>query len=191
MDVLYEVLRHVPSVRGIVYGNVAEVEFAKWLVANGIPAADISRDDDHLKTGSDRTVQVGGKSYKIQVKSLQTNSIEELAPGRFRGKIQVDASDRREVELPNGHVVNTTCYVAGEFHLLAVPLHPFLSDWQFAFRLNADLPRTTSGRYRPKDRLFLLKTLVDIEYPLPEESPWTMDLLGLLGATPDLGDVIA
>lgn len=47
-------------------------------------------------------------AYTIQVKSPQTNSIQLLEPGRFRFDVQVDASDRRRVTLPNGHEVNTT-----------------------------------------------------------------------------------
>jgi len=125
-EVLLQVLREVPSVRGIVYGNVAEVEFANWLVRNGIPVDDQLRDDDHLKTKSDRTILRGSRKYTIQLKSMQTNSIKEIEDGRFQADIQVDASDRRTVTLPNGHMVNTTCYVAGEFDILGVPLHPFL-----------------------------------------------------------------
>lgn len=187
---LRRVLMEVPSVRGMVYGNVAEIEFAEWLVDNGIPAEDHLRDDDHLKTKSDRTILYGGRRYTIQLKSMQTNSIKEPEPRRFTAKIQCDASDKRKVPLPSGREIETTCYVVGEFHVLGVALHPFVGKWDFAFKLNDDLPRSTYHGYTEEEREYLLKTLVDIEFPLTEEGGWTTDLLGLLDGSPDLGDVL-
>jgi hypothetical protein len=189
-ETLYKVLEEVPSLRGIVYGNVAEVHFSRWLEEKGIPLESQTRDDDHLKTGSDRTIQLKGRQYTVQVKSMQTNSIAEIEPGVFQANIQVDASDRRTVTLPNGHTVSTTCYVAGEFDILAVPLHPIAGEWDFAFMLNSDLPRTRHSRYSPDDQQYLLKTLVKIRLPLDDQSGWTHDLFGLIAGAPDLGEVV-
>jgi hypothetical protein len=187
-ELLVELLRDRPSVRGMVYGFLAEVQFAKWLHENGIPEETHVVDDDHAKTKSDRTIPYNAKSYTIQVKSMQTNSIKSPYPGRFTAGIQCDGSDKRRVRLPNGHEYETTNYVAGEFMVLATPLHPFERKWDFAFRLNSTLPRTTSNKYAEEDREFLLKTMVPITWPI--EEPWTTDLLGLLDSSPDLGDVI-
>jgi hypothetical protein len=187
-EIILEVLENAPSVRGMVYGNLAEVQLSRWLVANGLPLESQLRDDDHAKTKSDRTILHRGRRYTIQVKSMQTNSIKQDSPGRFRAGIQCDGSDRRRVTLPNGHEVETTNYVAGEFMVLATPLHPFTGQWDFAFRLNSTLERTTSTKYAPEDRRYLLKTMVPISWPL--EAPWTKELFALLADTPDLGDVI-
>ena len=172
----------------MVYGNLAEVQLSRWLVANGVPLENQLRDDDHAKTKSDRTIFHQGRRYTIQVKSMQTNSIKQVGSERFKAGIQCDGSDRRRVTLPNGHRVETTNYVAGEFMVLATPLHPFTARWDFAFRLNSTLDPTTSPKYAPEDRKFLLKTMVPISWPV--ETPWTTELFTLLAQTPDLGDVI-
>lgn len=187
-DHLLQVLRERPSVRGMVYGFLAEIELAHWLDGIGIPIETHIVDDDHAKTKSDRTIPYNGKQYTIQVKSMQTASIKEPFPGQFTASIQCDGSDKREVELPNGNRVLTTNYVAGEFMVLATSLQPFTGRWEFAFRLNSTLDRTTYWKYAEDDRQYLLKTMVPITWPL--EGPWTNDLLALLDRTPDLGEVV-
>jgi hypothetical protein len=177
-ETILRVLEETPSVRGMVYGNFAEVMFADSLVDLGIPVTDQQRDDDHAKTKSDRTFRRADRIYTVQLKSMQTGSIKQLHDGTFAAKIQCDASDKRPITLPNGHRVATTCYQAGEFDILAVPLQPFLGEWRFAFRLNETLPRTIWRGYAQEDRRFLLATLVPITWPLGEE--WTTDLFGLL-----------
>lgn len=172
----------------MVYGFLAEIQFGHWLHKNGIPLDTHIVDDDHAKTKSDRTIPYNGRRYTIQMKSMQTNSIRESDPGTFRAGVQCDGSDRRAVTLPNGNTVLTTNYVAGEFMVLATALHPFTGAWDFAFRLNSTLERTTSSKYAEADRQYLLKTMVRITWPL--EEPWTTDLLGLLDQTPDLGEVL-
>lgn len=187
-EIILEVLRDTPSVRGMVYGNLAEVQLSRWLVDNGVPREDQLRDDDHAKTKSDRTIIHQGRRYTIQVKSMQTNSIKEDGRGGFKAGVQCDGSDRRRVTLPNGHQVETTNYVAGEFMVLATPLHAFTRRWDFAFRLNSTLEHTTSTKYAAEDRRYLLKTMVPISWPLRE--PWTPGLFELLANAPDLGEVI-
>jgi hypothetical protein len=194
-EALVQVMTEVPSVRGMVYGNVAEVEFADWLVRNGVPMEDQFRDDDHAKTKSDRTIVFEGRRYTIQVKSLQTNSIKEWSPGRFSARVQCDASDRRTVVLSTGTKVETTCYVAGEFDVLCVGLHPFLGAWEFAFQLNSSLARSNhrgglAKHLTDDERGELLKTLVPLEWPLADGGPWTRDLFGLLRDAPDLGAAV-
>ncbi len=188
-EIVLKVLSDTPSVRGMVYGNLAEVKLSRWLANNGVPLRDQTRDDDHAKTKSDLTILHRRRRYTIQVKSMQTNSITETGPGRFAAKVQCDGSDKRRVTLPNGHELQTTCYVAGEFMVLATALHPFTSKWNFAFRLNSTLARSDWRGYSQEDRQYLLKTLVPITWPI--EEPWTTDLFGLLANTPDLGDVIS
>lgn len=164
--------------RGMVYGNFAEAMFADALARLGVPVSDQTRDDDHAKTKSDRTFRREGRIYTVQLKSMQTGSIKQADDGTYTAKIQCDASDKRPITLPNGHTVSTTCYAAGEFDILAVPLQPFLGEWRFAFRTNETLPRTTWRGYAEEDREFLLATLVPITWPVGSE--WTMDLFDLL-----------
>ena len=50
--------------------------------------------------------------------------IEKTAEG-WKGKAQVDASDRREVVLPDNSRVTTTCLLKGEFDILAINVFAF------------------------------------------------------------------
>jgi hypothetical protein len=188
-ETIIKVLEETPSVRGMVYGNFAEVMFADYLIERGVPVEDQLRDDDHAKTKSDRTFKRGGRTYTVQLKSMQTNSIKQGDDGTFSAKIQCDASDKRPVELPNGNRISTTCYKAGEFDVLAVPLQPFTGHWSYAFRLNETLPRTRYRGYDEADRPHLLATLVPITWPLGDD--WSSDLFDLLEVAQDrVGKVI-
>jgi len=188
-ETILKVLEETPSVRGMVYGNFAEVMFAEHLVELGVPVEDQTRDDDHAKTKSDRTFKRGGRTYTVQLKSMQTASIKRMDDGTFSAKIQCDASDKRPVELPNGKRISTTCYKAGEFDVLAVPLQPFTGEWSYAFRLNETLPRTTHRAYDEAVRPYLLKTHVPITWPLGDD--WSSDLFDLLEVAKDrVGKVI-
>lgn len=182
-ETILRVLKETPSVRGMVYGNFAEAKFADSLVTLGVPVEDQSRDDDHAKTKSDRTFRRADRSYTVQLKSIQTNSIRQLDDGTFTAKIQCDASDKRPIELPNGNTIATTCYKVGEFDVLATPLQPFLGEWGYAFRLNETLPRSTWRNYAEDDRQYLLATLVPITWPLG--AGWTTDLFTLLHESAD------
>ena len=101
-----------------------------------------------------------------------------IATSQYRGEVQCDASDRREVVLPNGMRVNTTSLVVGEFDLLAAGLFAFRNSWDFAFCLNRDLPRTESRNYPEEAHQFLLKTLVPVSWPI--QAPFVSDPFILL-----------
>jgi hypothetical protein len=180
---ILDLLREAPSVRGMVYGNFAERRFLDY-IRRDPEISGIERDDDHAKTKADRIFTRGGRRFTVQNKSLQTNSIREVGPGRYTAKIQNDASDRRTITLPSGERVETTCYAVGEYDILAVGLHPFTGEWGYAFKKNKDLRRTTSRKYTPEQRQYLLSTLEDITWPL--DPSWTTDMTALLG-DPDLG----
>lgn len=189
---IIKVLREVPSVRGMVYGNLAEVQLWEWLEhQDGIDPAKMSRDDDHAKTKADITFDYQGRRYTIQSKSIQTNKIRDDGSGGFTAEIQCDGSDKRTITLPTGRQVSTTLYLAGEFDVLATALHPFTGDWTFAFRLNRTLPPTAHHSYSDEERAVLLKSLVPIEFPLRPASDWTTDLFGLLESEKDLGAGVA
>jgi hypothetical protein len=67
--------------------------------------------------------------------------------------------------------------LVGGFDLLAVNLFEFGQEWRFAFAKNSDLPRTTSSKYTPEQRKFLLATSVRITWPLQPpfyEDPFTV-----------------
>lgn len=178
-ETIFQLISENPSLRGMIYGYASEREFEWHYLRERKTIEKYSKDDDHLKTKSDRTVLCGGKSVTIQIKSVQTNSIK-FENGRFVAKVQNDASDRRRVTLPNGSKLETTCYVVGEYDILAVSLHPFTAEWKFAFKRNSQLQRTTSKKYTPRDQRYLLATLETIYFPL--DASWTEDFDGILGS---------
>ena len=70
------------------------------------------------------------------VKSLQGASVREVE-SRYTGRCQCDASDKREVTLPNGIRLSTTNLVVGGFDLLAVNIFQFDKTWRFAVSVQA------------------------------------------------------
>ncbi len=126
----------------------------------------LTKPDDHDRARKgDRLLKYKGQVISIEVKSLQTNSVTETAPGFYRGRFQCDASDSREVLLPDGSRVKTVCLVVGGFDLLAINPFEFGQQWRFAFK-NADLPRSTWRNYTPSQRQYLLQTTPSISWPL-------------------------
>ena len=86
---------------------------------------------------------------------------------RFKGQVQCDASDKREIPLSNGESIKTTNLKVGEFDILAMGLFAFREQWDFGYMLNRDLPRSTHKAYPEEVRKLLLKTLIPVELPLP------------------------
>lgn len=157
-------------------GYLAESKLEKlWLRREGVSR--ISKHDDHdRKKKGDRVIVYKGKEFVFESKSLQTNTIRKTDEG-WTGKAQVDASDRREVTLPDGSVVNTTCLLRAEFHILAVNVFAFEEKWRFVFAKNSDLPSSRYKGYTAYQRSHLLATLVAVRWP-PEppfhEEPFTL-----------------
>ena len=92
---------------------------------------------------------------------MQTSTVARAAEG-WTGRAQVDASDRREVELPDGSSVITTCLRRGEFDILAVNVFEFSQQWRFVFAKNEDLPASSHSGYTAYQRQHLLATMVPV-----------------------------
>jgi transcriptional regulator with XRE-family HTH domain len=166
-----------PSLRGMLFGYVAELKLEElWLRHPDI--TECAKDDDHdRRKKGDRRIVYKDHSFVVEVKSLQTDSIEQKDNIWF-GKAQVDASDRREITLPNGDQVNTTLLLVGEFDVLAVNVYSFEGRWDFVFAKNQDLPRTTYSKYTPQQREYLLASLIPVTWP--PRPPFADNLYSLL-----------
>lgn len=175
---LTELVEQNPSLRGILLGYVAEKKFHDNFLSH--PAiTEKQKDDDHdRKKKGDRRIIYKGRAILVEVKSLQTNSVEHLDNDAWRGKVQVDASDRRMVALPDGSTLNTTCLLRGEFDVLAVNCFAFGEQWRFAFALNAELPENTFKKYTDYQRKHLLPSLMTVDWPL--KPPFTDNFFELL-----------
>lgn len=181
---LVESIKRAPSLRGMILGYIAELMFERHVPEryHVILSEHIEAHDDHNRevNKSDRTVTYGGRRYGIQLKSMQTNSIgRSVTTGLLQADVQNDASDRRAVKLRDGSLLETTCYVRGEYDILAVPLFPFTGTWDFAYKRNRDCRSCKPGRkYNEFQASHLLATTEKISWPLSET--WEMDLLRLL-----------
>lgn len=180
---LVSAIKEAPSLRGMILGYVAELMFERHLPQNYdvIMIDHISSHDDHdRKTNkSDRTLTYNGKPVRIQLKSIQTNSIaHDLRANKLRATVQNDGSDRRDVILSDGSIVNTTCYRVGDYDILAVPLFPFTGEWDFAYKRNSECRRSTSRKYTLEQQQELLATTEIISWPLGDE--WTTNLMSLV-----------
>lgn len=166
-----------PSLRGMVFGYIAEHKFHSMFLTN----PDISRvrkDDDHDRDRKgDRTFRYRGHEFTVEVKSLQTDSIERQGD-LWCGKSQVDASDSRKLSFEDGSTLTTTCLLRGEFDILAVNCYAFGDKWQFAFALNRDLPKNTYRKYNQTQQEALLPTSIPVTWP--PQPPFVTDIFALL-----------
>jgi hypothetical protein len=175
---LAEIMAENPSMRGLMFGFVAEYKLKKeWLLRPGI--TNVARPRSHDRTQKcDFLFDYRKKGIRLEVKCLDTPKVRLLENGTYTGTFQCNASDTTEVSLPNGKRVITNCLVVGGFDILAVCLFAFGKHWRFAFALNDDLPRTTWPKYTEAQRRYLLKSAMPISWPL--QPPYEADLFTVL-----------
>lgn len=169
-----------PSLRGFIFGYVSEYKARSFFI-NKEGITNLKKYDDHdRKDKGDISFVYKDREFKIEVKSLQTNLTKNLGNDVWCGKFQCDASDRREILLPNGNLVNTTCLAVGEFDVVAISLFSFGEKWRFAFAKNSDLPHPSNRtkNISDDDRQYLIKSLIDITWPL--KPPFTDNIYNLL-----------
>ena len=173
---LTEVIDQNPSLRGMILGYLAELKLEKlWLSDQEI--SDVTKYDDHnRKKKGDRVIRYRNHEFIFESKSLQTSTIKKTEEG-WVGKAQVDASDRRDVVLPDSSSVTTACLLKGEFDVLAVNVFAFEDTWRFVFVKNSDLPTSNYRKYTEYQRRHLLAALVEVHWPpkIPFcEEPFTL-----------------
>jgi len=174
---LAEIVAENPSMRGLMFGFVAEYKLKKeWLVRPGI--TNIIRPRSHDREQKcDFTFDYRGVNLRLEVKCLDTPKVR-LKEGAYEGTFQCNASDTTQVTLPNGRKVTTNCLIVGGFDVLAVCLFAFGRKWRFAFARNEDLPRTTWGGYTRAQQKYLLKSAMRISWP--PQPPYVADLFAVL-----------
>ena len=164
-DDLDEVVTDNPSLRGMLFGYVAEVKCRKiWFARPEF--TDVVKYVDHdRQEKADIGLTYRNERFRIEVKSLQTNTVQ-LNGNKLTAKFQCDASDRRTVTLAGGQTVQTTCLLVGQFDILAVNLFAFEKKWRFAFARNNKLPLSQFRGYTEDVRKQLLATLMPVTWPL-------------------------
>lgn len=176
-------IKRAPSLRGMILGYIAEEMFEKHIPEryHMILAEHIEKHDDHNReiNKSDRTITYNKRRYGIQLKSMQTNSIgRNIASNLLQADVQNDASDARAVKLTDGTILITTCYLRGEYDILAVPLFPFTGTWEYAYKRNVDCRSSTSKKYSEFQAKHLLSSTEKITWPLSND--WHTNLIDLL-----------
>ena len=166
-----------PSLRGMLLGYIAEQKLRKiWLSGDRVKY--IGKFDDHdRKNKGDHVIRYRDERFVVESKSLQSRLIERDGD-TWRGRAQVDASDRRSVTLEDGSQLDTTLLMVGEFDVLAVNCFALEQRWRFVFAKNSDLPRSSYSKYPPEVRRQLLASLVPVSWP--PEPPFTDDLFEVL-----------
>ena len=176
-DDLTIIVNESPSLRGMLLGYVAEFKLREMLISQD-RISYLGKPDDHDRTKKgDHIIEFQGHRFAIESKSLQSRMIEKDG-NIWRGKAQVDASDRRNVILQDGSQIATTLLTVGEFDVLAVNCFAFEQEWNFAFVRNSDLPRSRYSGYSQQVRNQLIASLVAVSWP--PEPPFTRDLTEVL-----------
>ena len=152
-----------PSLRGMFFGYVAEAVLRKMYFSDKKLCA-IKRDDHNRKEKGDLIVTYKHRKFRIECKTIQTNSIKQSGD-EWAGKVQCDGSDKRLITFPDASQLRTTLLLTGEFDILAVNCFSFGDEWRFAFAKNEDLPRTTFKKYSKKHRAHLLASTIPISWP--------------------------
>ena len=178
VDELSDAILSNGSLRGMVFGYVAEIKLRELLQARA-DVTELVKDDDHdRQRKGDLRVVYKGHEFRIESKSLQTKSVKRVANGGFIGQAQVDGSDRRTVRFADGSTLETTLLLPDEFDVLAINCFAFEDKWQWVFVNNSDLPRSTYRKYTPVQQSNLLASLVTVT--LPVSGAFTTDLFELL-----------
>ncbi len=153
---LTNLLDENPSLKGMLLGYTAELK-SKEIITSFPEVSFTTKFDDHNRNKKgDLYIVYHGKAFDVESKSLQSSMIEYDDENKeWRGKAQVDASDRRVVKLPSGQELNTTLLLRGEFDVLAVNCYAFENKWRFIFAKNSDLPHSTYNKYSEEVRKVL------------------------------------
>lgn len=177
-------IKQAPSLRGMILGYIAEEMFARHILKDS-EFSNVRKHNDHDRENNktDRDFIFKGKRIRVQLKSIQTNSICWREDRQcLYAHVQNDGSDKRHVVLPNGETVLTTNYKVGDYDILAVPLFPFTGTWDYAYLLNQDCRKTTSNKYTVEQRHYLLSTTEEFYYPLI--APWFSNIKDAINALP-------
>ncbi len=182
VEELTAIVDNNPSLRGVMIGYIGEIKLKEFLAKSKLIEGLHKADDHDRKNKNDLALDYKGQRLTIEVKSLQTHTVKKIqleGTGEvFTGKYQCDASDCREIRLPNGEKVKTTCLQAGEFDIVAVNLFAFRGKWEYVFALNRDLAKSTYKNYTPEQQKYLIATLQGVTLPL--KPPYESDIFVLL-----------
>ncbi len=179
IDELTELIDTNPSLRGMIFGYLSEFKVRNLWFSPPKVRGSYKPDDHDRGQKCDLVIDYEGFEIKVEVKSLQMNSIKESKDGQV-AIFQCDASDKRSIILPSGERLATTCIKVTDFEIVAVNLFGFCQRWEFAFARSTDLEITNFKKYPEAIRSLLLKGNQTITYPIV--APFVNDPFPLIKA---------
>lgn len=174
-----------------IYGYVAEERLRETFLEEDCRVENVrSPEDQDSADKGDWAFDYRGESMKIEVKSLQTHTIQAVDTDQTKFGEDTDetrwkagfhlkgTSDQRIVEYEGEEYSTTLMNVEkSDVDIMAVNLYRIEDEWQFAFLRVDDLPRS-KGSYPDGLREQLAKSQIRLTIPL--EEPFTEDLYGLM-----------
>jgi hypothetical protein len=175
-----------------IYGYVAEERLREMYLEDDDRVENLRSpaDQDSADKG-DWAFDWRGEPMKIEVKSLQTHTIEEVNSGqttlgdgenepvRYKAGFHLKGtSDQRKLEY-DGEQYETTLMniVDTDVDIMAVNLYKIKDEWDFAFIRVEDLPRS-KGNYPDGLRRQLARSQIKVQIPL--QDPFSDDLYGMM-----------
>lgn len=172
-------LEENPSLRGMLLGYVAELKLKEKVTSIPGISLIVKFDDHDRKRKGDLYIVYKGRAFDLESKSLQSGTVQwDEESNRWHGKAQVDGSDRRTIQLPDGSTLNTTLLLRGEFDILAVNCFAFNEEWKFVFARSRDLPHSSWRGYTEEQQKNLIASLIPVTWP--PSPPFYGDLQELL-----------
>jgi hypothetical protein len=174
-----------------IYGYVAEERLREEFLEDDPRVENIrSPADQDSDDKGDWAFEYRGEPMKIEVKSLQTHTIErvdsnqtklgdETVPVQWKAGFHLKGtSDQRVVEYDDEEYNTTLMNVEeSDVDVMAVNLYKIEDEWRFAFLKVDDLPRS-KGNYPDGLRQRLAKSQIKLTVPL--QDPFTDDLFELM-----------
>lgn len=174
-----------------IFGYVAEERLREMYLEDDPRVEHIrSPEDQDAQDKGDWAFEYRGEPMKIEVKSLQTHTIERVEssqaqlgaehdPVQWRAGFHLKGtSDQRVVEYEGEEYSTTLMNVAeSDVDIMAVNLYRIEDEWRFAFIRVDDLPRS-KGNYPEGLREQLARSQIRLTIPLQE--PYTDDLYEMM-----------
>jgi len=132
------------------------------------------------------------KLMKIEVKSLQTHTIQEVdssqttltdngqKPVKYKAGFHLKGTSDQRTITHEGEEYHTTLMDVEntDVDIMAVNLYKIKDEWDFAFLKVDDLPRSKGSNYPDSLRQKLARSQIKLTIPL--QDPFTKDLYGLM-----------
>ncbi|WP_181690844.1 hypothetical protein [Natronomonas sp. LN261] len=176
-----------------IYGYVAEERLRESFLEDDERVTDLRSpaDQDSADKG-DWAFKWKGEPMKIEVKSLQTHTIEEVnkdqqaltddgsEPIQYKAGFHLKGTSDQRTIIHEGNEYNTTLMNVDDtdVDIMAVNLYKIKDEWDFAFLKVEDLPRSKGSSYPDSLRQKLARSQIKLTIPLQE--PFTKSLYELM-----------